>query len=310
MFRDARILGAIGLGVFLGVIGILNSTVYSPEATVMRYLSALEDGRQADVDALVWGDSASLLYDIRVPADPADRPQSIRVTKVTHNGDSSVVLVAYELGGTTRATTFGMRKDPSWSPLSEWKFTVPPIATIGLDSKPIGPFAVNGSLPGEMGATYVPVMAQVASGSSWFDSEPAAVAATDPAAVYFASVKFSPSTALHQDIDATVRDYLDDCAAQKTLVPQKCPFAGFTAMAIADGPTWMMDTYPTVTIDEKDDHWHVSGDGKVRLKVSLVDFATEKTEKYSEVISFTISATLQFTDGVKPRLVFDNTVER
>lgn len=310
IFRDARILGAIGLGLFLGVIAILNATVYSPEATVMRYLTALEDGRQADAVSIVWGDSVSLIYDLRVPADPADRPHSIRVTKVTHSGDSSIVLVAYELGGVTRATTFGMRKEASWAPLSDWRFAVAPIATIALDSKPTTPFGVNGSLANENGQAFVPSVAQVGSGTNWFDAAPVSVVATDPAAVYFTSVTFTPSTALHQDIDAAVREYIDHCAAQKTLVPKKCPFAGFTAMAIADGPTWTIDTYPTVSIVEKDGQWHVSGDGKVRLKVSLIDFATEKTEKYSEKMSFTISATLLITDGAKPRLVFDNTVER
>jgi hypothetical protein len=169
MFRDARILGIVGVLFFVAVITILNSTVYSPEATVMRYLNALEDGRQADVESLVWGDSGSLAYDIRVPADPADRPHSIRVTKVSHTGDSAIVLVAYELGGATRTTTFGMRKEPTWAPLSDWRFAVAPFATVTLDSKPTAPFGVNGSLPGETGATYVPVIARVASGTSWFD---------------------------------------------------------------------------------------------------------------------------------------------
>ncbi len=310
MFRDARILGTIGVLFFVAVIAGLNATVYSPEATVLRYLNALEDGRQADVAALVWGDSGSLAYDVRVPTDPADRPHSIRVTKVSNTADSSIVLVAYELGGVTRTTTFGMRKESSWSPLADWRFAVAPIATVNLDSRPIAPFGVNGSLPGESGATYVPAIAQVASGTSWFEADSVAIAATNPAAVYFASLTFTPTAQLASEIDMKVRDYLDACAKQKTLVPKKCPFAGFAAQKIAKGPVWTMVTYPKVTISEVGGAWQVSGEGSVKLDVSLVDFATEKTEKYSEVLSFQLSGTIAGLTEGKPRLVVENTVER
>lgn len=310
IFRDARILGAIGLGLFLGVIAILNATVYSPEATVMRYLSALEEGRQADVEEIVWGDSASLAYDIRVPADPADRPLHPSIVETFRAADTVLVTARVELGGKKVNVEFAVTKEPSWWPLTSWNFSTRPVGIIDVVSTADSGASVNGAAGSAGSLVYYPSIATVAAPSPWFDARPQKVIVDTLGRDYTVSLDLTPSTALHQDIDMAVREYIDDCAAQKTLVPKKCPFAGFTAMAIAGGPTWTIDTYPAVSIVEKDGQWHVSGDGKVRLKVSLIDFATEKTEKYSEKMSFTISATLLITDGEKPRLVFDNTVER
>lgn len=310
IFRDARILGAIGLGLFLGVIAILNATVYSPEATVMRYLSALEDGRQADVEEIVWGDSVSLAYDIVVPADPADRPLHPSIVEKFRAADTVLITARVELGGKKMNVEFALTKEPSWSPLTSWNFSLRPVGIIDVVSTAESGASVNGAAGSKGSLVYYPSIATVAAPSPWFDTRPQKVLVDTLGRDYTVSLDLTPSTTLHKDIDVAVREYIDDCAAQKTLVPKKCPFAGFTAMAIADGPTWTIDTYPTVSIVEKNGQWHVSGDGKVRLKVSLVDFATEKTEKYSEKMSFTISATLLITDGAKPRLIFDNTVER
>jgi hypothetical protein len=81
-------------------------------------------------------------------------------------------------------------------------------------------------------------------------------------------------------------------------------------MRIASGPTWTITSYPEITVEESDGDWVVSGAGKVKLVVSLVDFATEKTEDYSESMSFTVSGTIEGLDTDKPRLVLSNTVER
>ena len=127
---------------------------------------------------------------------------------------------------------------------------------------------------------------------------------------YAVEVPLRPSPALEKEMDATVREYLDECAAQKTLVPTRCPFAGFTSMRIESGPTWTITSYPDLSVEEADGEWVVSGVGKVKLAVSLVDFATEKTEDYSELMTFTVSGIIEGLDKRQPRLVLSNTVER
>ena len=54
----------------------------------------------------------------------------------------------------------------------------------------------------------------------------------------------------------------------------------------------------------------MSGSGKILLSVTLIDFATEKKEKYSQLMNFTVSGTVVGLNTGSPRLVLDNTVER
>jgi hypothetical protein len=156
----------------------------------------------------------------------------------------------------------------------------------------------------------VPSIATVGAPSVWFEAEPQKLLVDSLSDEYSVAIDLTPSARLIDDMSAAVRDYLDACAAQKTLVPKKCPFAGFTSEAIAAGPVWSISTYPKLSIVAKDGQWFVSGKGTAELSVSLVDFATEKTEKYSEVIPYTIEGTITGLDGANPRLVVANTVRR
>ena len=310
MFRDARILGIAGLVLFAGIIGILNATTFSAEQTVLRYLSALEDGRTADAITAVWGKGVAVDLAIALPSDPAHRPHNARITKVSRGDERTLVTATVDLGGKLVTSTFALRQFGGWSPLAEWRFDVDPLATVSLTSTAVTPFSVNGAVSGRNGYTFVPVIAEIGSGSDWFETEPVTIAATDPAGSYFTDLTFTPSDALLSDVDQSIHKYLDACAAQKTLVPAECPFAGFTFERIAKGPNWSIDSYPTIAVAHTDGEWTVTGKGKVRLRVSLVDFATEKTTKYSELIPYTISATIADLNTAKPRLVVANTVER
>ncbi len=309
-FRDVRILGVIGFLFFAVVIAILNATVYTPEAAVMRYLSALEDGRRADVESIVWGSYGSLIYDIRLPTDAADRPRDPEIVDTYQTAGLVVVTVRVVLDGRAVESQLAVERDASWLPLANWRFVDPPIATIRVESTLDSGATVNGSRANEEGFAYVPSIATVGAPSRWFDAEPQKIVLDSLSRDYSVALDLTPSPRLIDDMSAAVRDYLDACAAQKTLVPKKCPFAGFTSEAIAAGPVWSISTYPTPSIAVKDGQWFVSGKGTAELSVSLVDFATEKTVKYSEVIPYTIEGTIAGLDGANPKLVVTNTVRR
>lgn len=310
MFRDARILGILGLLLCATAVSVLNATVYSPEAAVMRYLTALEEGREADLVAIVWGDSVSLTYDIRVPADPAHRPSEPRISNVAADSDSALVTAVVTLDGKQVSEVFALRADGGWSPLSQWRFEVLPVSTVHVVSVPAAPVSINGASSGGSAVTWVPVVAEVSSGSTWFDAPPVTVTATTPAGNVLVDPIFEPTDALTDVLNATVREHLDACAAEHTLVPTNCPFAGFTAMAVSAGPDWSIEKYPDVAVAAEEGRWRMSGSGKVRLSVTLIDFATEKKEKYSQLMNFTVSGTVVGLNTGSPRLVLDNTVER
>lgn len=308
-FRDVRTLGAIGVLAFIAIVGILNLTVYTPEATVLRYLSAIEDGRVADAERIVWGDHVPDGVSVGLPADPANRPHDFTVIGSARTENVTTVDVSFTLGGQKVLTKFAMTEVPNWLPFRDWRFEIEPVATVlQTGSAPIR-LLINGVLPGKENLTLVPVLAEVGSGSPWFDATDVSVSATTPEGVYLADLKPTPTPALTEVLEASTRDYLDDCAAQKILVPAECPFAGFTAMTVTAGPEWSIDTYPNLTVTSEDGEWVVKGDGKARLSVTLVDFATEKSEPYSELLLFTISGTLTGLDSNTPRVVVSNTVE-
>jgi hypothetical protein len=309
-FRDVRILGVTGLLFFAVVISILNATVYTPEAAVIRYLSALEDGRQADVESIVWGSDGSMIYDIRLPTDAADLPRDPEIIDTYQTAGLVVVTARVVLDGRAVESQLTVEREVSWSPLATWRFVEPPIATVQIESTLDSRASVNGNRANEEGYAYVPSIATVSSPSVWFEAEPQKLLVDSLSDEYSVAIDLTPSPRLIDDMGAAVRDYLDACAAQKTLVPKKCPFAGFTSEAIAAGPVWSISTYPTLSIAVKDGQWFVSGKGSAELSVSLIDFATEKTEKYSEVIPYTIEGTIAGLDGANPRLVVANTVRR
>jgi len=309
-FRDVRILGVTGFLFFAVVIAILNATVYTPEAAVMRYLVALEDGRRADVESLVWGSYGSLIYDIRLPTDAADRPRDPEIVGTYQTAGLVVVTARVVLDGRAVESQLTVEREVSWLPLATWRFVVPPIATVQIESTLDSGASVNGSRANDEGYAYVPSIATVNSPSVWFDAEPQKLLVDSLSDEYSVAIDLAPSSRLADDMGAAVRDYLDACAAQKTLVPKKCPFAGFTSEAIAAGPAWSIGTYPTLSIAAKDGAWFVSGKGSAELSVSLIDFATEKTVKYREVIPYTIEGTIAGLDGATPTLVVANTVRR
>lgn len=309
-FRDARFLGVFGLLFFAAMIAILNATVYSPEAMVMRYVSALEEGRQADVERAVWGFDGSIPVDVHVPVAAADRPSGSQVVETTLTENGAIVTVQSQLGNDLVETAFALTRAPSWSPLATWVFESAPIGTVTIDSTANSGGSVNGWPVGAEGFAYLPTIATVDSPSRWFTATPQRVPVVNDRSEARATLELTPTDELKADIDSAVRKYVDDCAAAATLVPPECPFAGFTAMAIASGPTWSVERYPTVAIEAGDAEWLVTGTGKVRLTVTLVDFATEKKEPYSPVMTFEISGSLVGLSEGKPRLSVTNTVER
>lgn len=309
MFRDARILGILGLVVLAGVIALLNATAYSPAATVVRYLSALERGDDAELRATFAGSVANV-SSLRSPRLAEHRPSDPVVTSVSIDGTSAKVTARVTLDGQRVVETFVLRDERGWSPISQWRFDVLPVATVSIGSVPAAPVSINGATAVPANPTWVPVVAEITAGTAWFDAQPTTVVATTAGGVVRAEVAFTPTAAVTKVVNDTVRDYVVSCAEQITLVPAKCPFAGFTAMRIAKGPVWEIVEYPAVAVDAGEGRWTFTGDGKVRLVVTLVDFATERKEKYSQLMDFTVSGSIVDLVSGAPRIVVNNTVER
>ena len=307
--RDVRVLGIFGILLFASVIQILNVTVYSAEATVSRYLTAMEQGRLADAAAIAMPDTpASRL--VPLSADATKRPHDAVITgSSTANGVTTVRATAL-LGDDTVPITFTLRPGSSWSPLRTWEFVQLPVAVVDVTSATQGLASLNGQAVSTSRRVLVPQMVSVGSATDWFTTTPLSVVVTKAGTVNSATVEFTPTKKLTSLMDEAVHSYLDDCAVSTSLVPEKCPFAAFTFDAISAGPTWAIDTYPTLSITSGDSGWSVTGSGTVNLSVSLVDFATEATTAYTETLPFTIAGTISGLDTATPKFTVTNTVER
>ena len=188
-FRDVRTLGAIGVLAFIGLIGLLNLTVFTPEAAVLRYLSAIEDGRVADATQIVWGDSLPKGVAVGLPADSANRPSGFQVLGTSRLDGEAIVDVAFDLAGQKTVTQFMLAQADNWLPFNNWRFVIEPVATVqSSGSAPIG-LRINGVSAGPKALTLVPVVAEVGSGTGWFDAPVMTVKATTPDGVFLAPLK-------------------------------------------------------------------------------------------------------------------------
>ena len=308
MFRDFRIVGILGLLFFASVIQILNATVYSAEATVSRYLTALSDGRLADAASIALPDATNPRL---VPLSPSARlrPQHPEIVESTTANGITTVSATVLLGDDTVPVQFTLRRGSGWSPIHTWKFAQKPIAIVDVTVNPDGLAALNGQSAGESRTVLVPQIVSVGSATNWFTAPRSRVSVTTAGSTNPTTITFTPSAKLRTEMDAAVQKYLDRCAQSVSLVPESCPFAALTFDSVAAGPTWVLNGYPNLTIVPDGTQWSVNGVGTVNLSVSLVDFATEVTTAYSQSIPYTITGTISKLDTAHPQLVIANTVE-
>lgn len=305
-FRDLRLLGVALLALFYGLVIVLNVTVFSPQATVERYLDALHDGRTADAVEIVWpaGNEGDL---VALSNDSALRPTLAGITQTaTVDGITTVTADVLILGDTV-SVEFLLRRSQSWSPLNSWEFAAAPTAVVTVEASPAGEGSLNGTPQSESRRVLMPSVVVVESASPWFDVDAVPVPVTIRGVEFVVPADFTPTDLLKTEMDDVVRDFLDECALASTLAPTECPFAALTYDRVAAGPTWEIATYPELSISADGRNWLVSGEGTARLTVSLIDYATEATVEYDEQVPFTVKATIEGLGTATPTLRFTNT---
>lgn len=305
-FRDLRLLGVALLALFYGLVIVLNVTVFSPQATVERYLDALHDGRTADAVELVWpaGNEGDL---VALSNDSALRPTLASITQTATVAGITTVTADVLILGDTVSVEFLLRRGQSWSPLNSWEFAAAPTAVVTVEASPAGEGSLNGTPQSESRRVLMPSVVVVESASPWFDVDAVPVPVTIRGVEFVVPADFTPTGLLKSEMDEVVRDFLDQCALATTLAPPECPFAALTYDRVAAGPAWEIATYPELSISADGRNWLVSGEGTARLTVSLIDYATEATVDYDEQVPFTVKATIEGLGTATPTLRFANT---
>jgi hypothetical protein len=305
-FRDLRLLGVALLAVFYGLVIVLNLTVFSPHATVERYLDALHDGRTEDAIDLVWpdGNEGDL---VSLATDSALRPTLSAVTQTETVDGITTVTADVLLLGDTISVDFVLQRGQSWSPLSVWEFAATPTAVVTIDATPSGEGSLNGTPQSDSRRVLVPSVVIVDSASPWFEVKAVPVPVAIRGVEFIVPAAFTPTELLRNAMDDVVREYLNECATATTLAPTECPIAAMTYDRVAAGPAWAIETYPELSISADGRSWLVAGEGIARLTVSLVDYATEATVDYDEQVPFTVRGTIEGLGTASPTLRFANT---
>ncbi len=305
-FRDLRLLGVALLAGFYGLVIAMNFTVFSPQATVERYLDALHDGRTADAVKLVWPNGLDGEL-VSLSDDSALRPTLSAFTNTTTANGLTTVTADVLLLDDTVSVEFVLKRAPSWSPIQSWEFAAAPTAIVTIEAKPTAEGSLNGTPQSDSRYVLVPSAVVVGSASPWFTVTPIPVPVALRGVEFVVPTDFTPTDKLVAELDDVVRDYLDACVAATTLAPTECPFAAMTFDRVAAGPVWSMESYPEIYITADGNDWVLEGSGTVRLSVSLINYANEATVPFDEPVPFTVRATLEGLGSASPTLRFANT---
>lgn len=310
-----KVLAAWLLGLMLTVAGaittifLVNTNVYSPAHQVEAYFDALREGD---------GEHALGLFNATVPAANAamlDGPalrqaaaglENVRVGKPAPAADGQVTVpVTYTIGTAKHTTAFPLEKaGVEWLFFTKWEFVPSVLPVMELSIINQSEATLNGTrvaapggrntfavfYPGEFVAQY----------SSEFFAAPAktlAVTERQPDSNRIA-LSTAATEKLVAAVDAQIRRFLDECAAQAVLQPTNCPFNYQTESRLAGDINWSITEYPEIVIEPYNGDWVMAPlAGTAELNTALQDLFSGAIEDVSVPRDFGFTARLTVSDS-------------
>lgn len=297
------------VALWVGGVSWLNTTVYSPQALVTDYLEALEDG-----DVLAASAIAGL------EATPAASPvaeaklTSIAITGVQDTEDNRVLIRAeYLMADTPESSVFTLsRQGRVWGLFDQWEFSLTPTATIettltGLDRVIISGlgFPTEGSLNTTV---LVPGSYTVEAKTQWLETESYTAVVSEPASVWTVDLRGQPTSALLDEVNVALTEYLEECAMREVLQPSSCPFGVQVTDRLYTLPEWSISQVPAVSLAPTNDDgtWDmVALGGRATIDATLQSLFDGSLRSYSEVVSFGLTGDVTGIDSNSPALRID-----
>lgn len=246
----AVVLLAIGGAV---TIGILKSTVFSPERAAEAYVDDIAKGRFASAFERTPGDTTgatALVSSNDVTLDAAIT--NVKLGSPTTGGGAAQIPVSYEVDGQRDSGVVTLTSSGTqFLFFDQWRVTggLESRATIAGAPLKIGGVEVD---PGEGGASLIaypgiyPVDADL---SKWETADVEPLRVTSAGAQLYAQPE--PSAALVDEVQRQVDAQLDTCAASTELRPDGCPFSAY-AWGDTKDVAWKITTYPKVDVRSTD----------------------------------------------------------
>ncbi|AVG23123.1 membrane protein YvbJ [Pontimonas salivibrio] len=297
------------VALWAGGVSWLNATVYSPQALVTDYLEALEDG-----DVLAASAIAGLEATPAVSPVAEAKLTSIAITGVQDTEDNRVLIRAeYLMADTAESSVFTLsRQGRVWGLFDQWEFSLTPTATIettltGLDRVIISGlgFPTEGSLNTTV---LVPGSYTVEAKTQWLETESYTAVVSEPASVWSVDLRAQPTSALLDEVNLALTEYLGECAMREVLQPSSCPFGVQVTDRLYTLPEWSISQVPAVSLAPTNDDgtWDmVALGGRATIDATLQSLFDGSLRSYSEVVSFGLTGDVTGIDSNSPALRID-----
>lgn len=313
-------LGVLGLVIVASVAGaVLRSTLFSPQAQAMAFMSALEQGRAQEAAKALGAESSPLFSDDIYKA-ATNRPSKASVSSSTVAGNTATVTVSYTRDGETVSADLTLsRTGTDWLIADHWVIVdgAPGMGSLEITwPSTAGPrsFAVNG--------VDLPAAPSDANGSVRYEAFPGTYTVVAKADANFKvetqtwdtdsndSVGFSadPTDALKNSLISAVRTRIAECAKSTDAVPDNCPFSVASSWSESSYSkvSYRIGTIPDLTVSPPDygGGWKVSSDtyGVVYKSYTYTGFMDSYPTK-NESGTYYVSAQVTIENGT-PNVTF------
>ncbi|WP_394940214.1 hypothetical protein [Psychromicrobium sp. YIM B11713] len=265
---------------------LVNANLYGPQQPVRDYFQALQDGDGERAIGLLRANlpnASPALLDGDALKQSAAGISDIHVgNPTTLNGGRVKISVSYQLDGQPQNTDFTLEPaGVQWMFFNKWAFVPTTLPTLEVSivnqdqaqingtavSMPSGKNTFSVLYPGKYQAEYQgklftaqPISASFASASS----APSPLALTT-----------EPSKALVDQVNDSLKKYLDGCTTQKVLLPTDCPLSHHSVQEVSGPITWSITDYPKATISAYNGGWVISPlKVKARIQYKEQDLGT------------------------------------
>lgn len=313
-------LGALALVIVAAVaIGIVKSTVFSPEAKALAFMSALEQGHAQDAASALGADSSPLFSDdIYTAAE--NRPAKAAVSSAAVVGNTATVTISYSRSGEARTADLMLnRTGTDWLVMDRWVIVdgAPGMTSMDISwPSAAGPrsFAVNGF--------DLPAPPADADGAMHYLAFPGTYTVVAKADVNFKaenktwdtdssdSVSFGadPTDSLKNSLIGAVRTRIAECAKSTDAVPANCPFSVASSWSSSSysNVSYRIGTIPDLQVRLSDygGGWNVTSDtyGVVYKSYTYTGYFDSYPTK-DESGSYYVSAKVSIENGT-PSVTF------
>lgn len=256
--RKVRRIALVGGAVVVVVVGgavavsVINSMLYSPEKVAQDYLDAVADGDvEAALELAPAPDGESTLLTDEIYAAAADRPTSYSLGESTSFGGSMYVEVDAEggVGGTGDLTL--EEGDKRFGLFDQWEVTSGLASSLSMPTSAGQTISVNG-VEVEVTEEYadyavLPGTYSIDSfaASEWFDAEASTVEVALGDYAMAEQSEPEPSSALEEQIDGALTEWLGTCMDSTEPEPEDCPQTAYVYGDVRN-LSWELSTPPTI----------------------------------------------------------------